>query len=199
MFAVLLMIGFVPEVHAQGSTATMLEQIAALQTLIGSVEKGYRASEQGLATIRDIRQGEFDLHRTFFQSLSTVDTGVAQMPVVAAILQWRQAIGYAFETAMTRYHSSPWLQPPEKDYVQSVYEKVEIVCGQDGETMGALIRDSVVQMTDGERMRRLTKIGNRMRQRASLVQAFLVSTDLLINRRQQAGEYVGLLSKIYGL
>ena len=191
--------GCVLAAHGQGTTETMLEQIAALRTLIGSVEKGYQVVEKGLTTIGQIKKGEFDLHAVFFGSLSTVDPAVRGSPDVSAVLRWQGAIDDAFSQAMVRYRVSPWLQPGERDYLQYVYTRVVNDCGQDAEAMGVLTRDGVVQMTDGERIRRMELIGAGMQQRATRVQAFLFATDLLINRRQAAGNFSGMLSSLYGI
>jgi len=53
-----------------------LEQIAALKTYINVAEKGYQVTEKGLATIKLIRQGEFDLHTVFFHSLTVVNPAI---------------------------------------------------------------------------------------------------------------------------
>jgi hypothetical protein len=196
---VMVLCGGVLTVRGQGATETMLQQIAALKALIGATEKGYQVARQGLTRVREIRQGEFDLHSVYFGSLWVVDTGVRQLPVVAAVLRWQGVIRGAFGAAMMRYRVSGWLQPGERSYVAFLYTKVLNDCQQDVAAGEVLIRDGLLQMTDGERVRRLSAIENRMGERAGLVQAFLFSTDLLLGRRQEAGGFVGMLSTLYNL
>jgi len=80
-------------VHAQGRTKTMLEQVAALQGYIRTVEKGYQLAEEGVALVRDIKSGEFDLHRVFFGSLERVDKGVAESPILAEAWVYAVLVG----------------------------------------------------------------------------------------------------------
>jgi hypothetical protein len=76
--------------HGQGATTTTLEQIAALKTYANAAAKGYQATEKGLATIKQIRQGEFDLHTTFFHSLQVVNPAIrnlTQKPAASLVMQ----------------------------------------------------------------------------------------------------------------
>lgn len=70
--------------RGQDATTTMLEQIAALKTYVRVAEKGYEATEKGLATIKFIRQGEFDLHTIFFHSLSVVNPAIIHITSTSA-------------------------------------------------------------------------------------------------------------------
>src|SRR5579872_5415648 len=105
-------------VSGQGTTETMLQQIAALQTYIRLTEQGYRDTEEGLATIKDIRQGELNLHTAFFQSLSTISPEMKKSPDVVAALYYQQSIMTMLSQAISNFQTSPWLQPIEKSYWQ---------------------------------------------------------------------------------
>ena len=67
----------------------MLDQVAALQELLGTVERGYRLATEGVEIVREIRNGVFDLHDVFFGSLLRVDDGVRGSPLLAEA--WRYA------------------------------------------------------------------------------------------------------------
>lgn len=73
---------------AQGRIKTMLEQVAALQGYIVTVEKGYRVAEEGVHLIRDITSGEFDLHKDYFSSLAAVDNAVLRCPALTEARQY---------------------------------------------------------------------------------------------------------------
>src|ERR1700677_2007563 len=81
-------IGSCVPVFAQfgATTNEMLEQLAALQAYIRVAEKGYTIAEQGLQTIGQIKNGEFNLHSTFYSSLKAVSPTVANMAEVAEIM-----------------------------------------------------------------------------------------------------------------
>src|SRR5438046_646086 len=71
----------------------LLEQILALKTYIGYAEKGYSIASKGLNTIKDIKDGDFNLHDNFFNSLSAVNPQVKKYSKVAAIIAMQISIG----------------------------------------------------------------------------------------------------------
>src|SRR5580704_14400076 len=64
----------------------MLDQIAALQAYLQVAEKGYHIVEQGLQTIGEIKNGEWNLHSAFYSSLQAVSPAVAHMAQVVEII-----------------------------------------------------------------------------------------------------------------
>jgi hypothetical protein len=76
----------------------MLQQIAALQAYITVAEKGYSIAEQGLQTIGQIKNGEFNLHSAFVSSLKAVSPAVGNMAEVAEIIGWKSRLSSNFRT-----------------------------------------------------------------------------------------------------
>lgn len=63
--------------QAQGWRRRMLEQIAALQVQIGYVKKGVSIIKDGTKLIGDFKEGEFLLHRNYYDSLLKVSPAIA--------------------------------------------------------------------------------------------------------------------------
>jgi hypothetical protein len=70
-------------------TKYLLQQIAAFQGYLGSVQKGYSVAHQGLTTIGHLKDGERQLHTDFFGSWDRVNPTIRNSPEVAAILAWQ--------------------------------------------------------------------------------------------------------------
>jgi hypothetical protein len=64
-----------------------LDQLAALNAYSAALTDGYRVVEDGIHTIRDIRQREWDLHQAYYGSLLTVNPVVKAMAEVEEILK----------------------------------------------------------------------------------------------------------------
>jgi hypothetical protein len=183
----------------QGTAETMIQQIAALQTYIHIAEQGYSTTERGLAAIRAIRQGEFDLHTAFFQSLSTVSPDVINMPDVVSALHYQQAITTALGQATGNFRTSSWLQASEKSYWQRFNTTMTLHCRQKMDALQTLLSDGSLQMTDGQRMNAITSLTTDLRQRYEFVIAFISGTWLLIGQREDTGAFISTLSKMEGL
>src|SRR5688500_14766126 len=67
----------------------LLQQIAANKVYIEYLQKGYSIANKGLTTIRNIKDGDFNLHRDFFGSLKTVNSKIKNAGKVAAIIAFQ--------------------------------------------------------------------------------------------------------------
>jgi hypothetical protein len=181
------------------ATTTMLQQIAALQAYIKVAEKGYTIAEQGLQTIGQIKNGEFNLHSTFYNSLKAVSPAVANMAEVAEIIGLEASIIEQFSQKLSAYRQSAWLQPAEVSYLNRVYTGL---VNNGLELITALINlttDGQLGMTDGERINRIQQMDIDMQRQYRLTKAFTHQTDLLTIKRQQEGNDIETLKGIYGI
>ena len=181
------------------ATTTMLQQMAALQAYIKVAEKGYTIAEQGLQTIGQIKNGEFNLHSAFYSSLKAVSPTVANMAEVAQIVALEISLIDQFSHKLSGYRQSAWLQPAEVSYITQVYTGL-VNSGLECITaLANLTTDGQLSMTDGERINRIQQMDIDMQRQYRLAQAFTNSTDLLTAQRQQEGNDISTLKGIYGI
>jgi hypothetical protein len=171
------------------TTSGMLEQLAALQAYIKVAEKGYTIAEQGLQTIGQIKNGEFNLH----------SPTVGNMAEVAEIIGLEASMISQFSHKLSGWRQSAWLQPTEVSYIESVYTSVVNNGLELLTALTNLTTDGQLTMTDGERISRIQQMDTNMQQQYRLAQAFTNQTDLLTVQRQQEGNDIGTLKGIYGI
>jgi hypothetical protein len=182
-----------------GTTNEMLEQIAALQAYIKVAEKGYTIAEQGLQTIGQIKNGELNLHSTFYSSLKAVSPSVANMAEVAEIIALEISLIDQFSHKLSGYRQNAWLQPTAVTYITQVYTGL-VNSGLEYITaLANVMADGQLSMTDGERINRIQQMDIDMQRQYRLAQAFTNQTDLLTVQRQQEGNDIGTLKRIYGI
>ncbi|MCA6438992.1 MAG: hypothetical protein IM581_03630, partial [Chitinophagaceae bacterium] len=70
----------------------LLQQIAALQVYIGYAKKGYTVVTSGINTIRNIKNGDLNLHRDFFNRLKNVNPAIRRYAKVADIIAYQVKI-----------------------------------------------------------------------------------------------------------
>jgi len=181
------------------TTNEMLEQLAALQAYIKVAEKGYGIAEQGLQTIGQIKNGEFNLHSAFYSSLKVVSPTVANMAEVTEIIALEASLIDQFSHKLNRYRQSAWLQPTEVTYINQLFNGL-VNSGLECITaLANLTTDGQLSMTDGERINRIQQMDIDMQRQYRLAQAFTNQTDLLTVQRQQEGNDIGTLKGIYGI
>ena len=64
----------------------LLQQIAALEIYYDYAKKGYDIASKELGIIRQIKDGDFNLHRDFFNALQRVNPAIANWSRVGEII-----------------------------------------------------------------------------------------------------------------
>lgn len=172
----------------------LLEQIAALKTYIGYAEEGYSIAKKGLNTIKDIKNGDFNLHDDFFKSLSAVNPEIKKYSKVAAIISMQISI-----TKLVRNSRFKQLTPVELNYLRQVFNNVLDDCEKNFDELFGLVTDGEQQMKDDERIKRIDKLYADMQDKQTFVRSFSNSAKRLsLNRRHDQYD-IEIQKKLNGL
>ena len=98
-------------VRAQGDIQAMLKQIALLAVYMKDLEDAMKIAKDGLTTISEIKNGEFNLHSLFFSSLQSVNPSVAKYSKIAEIISDQVAIVSNFKNLI---NTTEQLRPHDK-------------------------------------------------------------------------------------
>lgn len=169
----------------QGATQKkyLLQQIAALQVYIGYVQKGYSIAKQGLNTISNIKHGEFNLHKDYFNSLKTVNPEIKSYSKVSDIIALQVNILKIYKEAARQVKQSGSFNVGEIRYINDVFERLRDDCT---ETIDALIKVTTsgqLEMKDDERLKRIDALYSDMQNKYIFVQSFSNEVNLLAASR----------------
>lgn len=171
----------------------LLAQIAGLQVYIGYAKKGYDIVSGGLNTVKDITNGEFGLHSSFFSSLKAVSPVIGNNSKVAEIIALQLAIGKHFNSIK----SNAYLSASDRQYIASVKAKVLEECGKDLEELLLVITSGKVEMTDGERIIRLGKVYAAMQDKSAFAQSFTGQVQALISQQSGEQQSINQIRRLY--
>lgn len=171
----------------------LLEQIAALQVYTGYLKKGYEIAGTGLGTVKDIKNGEFGLHSTFFSSLKAVSPAIRNNAKVAGIIAFQIAISKAFNGI----RNNGMLSLSNQQYITDVRERVIDECAEDLEELLLIITSGEIEMTGDERIERLDKVYEAMKDKSAFTQSFMGDVGLLIRQKENEQESVNRLRRYY--
>ena len=118
-----------------------LQQIAANQAVIVTIEKGIDIARTGLHLISAAKGGEFDLHRVFFAALSNVSPAIRKDFRIKAIQQM---------AAIVSTHSIPFKKKVLEETATNLEE------------LQKLLSPGEYQLTDDERCQRIAGIYENM-------------------------------------
>lgn len=172
----------------------LLEQLVALKMYAGYLKKGYDIVGTGIGTIKDIKNGEFSLHSTFFSSLKNVNPAIKKNAKVASIISLQISIIKAFKSI----GDNDGLKLSDSQYILDVKDRVTDDCLDDMEDLLLVITSGRLEMSDDERLERLDSIYERMRDKAAFAQSFIGEVNLLILQRKNEQKSINHLREIYG-
>lgn len=166
---------------AQGKQIQYLaQQIAELQVYIGYLKKGYNIVQTGIHTIRDIRNGEFNLHSLYYSSLKTVNPKIkrsAQSVGIIANLQYvTKSIGSLRKTA----RESNTLPASHQHFVLQCCDKLADDVYKTSQLFTDIISTGKLQMSDDERLNRINGLYKKTIDQSVFVQQLLSQTITLL-------------------
>lgn len=175
------------------------EQVAAFQAYLGELQKGYQISDAGLGSISGSKQGEFDVHSGYYASLGAINPALGKLGEITEIISLQAAIIQRFSNALARYRVNGFLGADRLTYIGQTYSDVLQASLADVAMLTDVLTAQDYQMTDDQRMNRISELDTTMRDRYAFTLAFTDGTDLL--ERQQAAELaeVGTLKALYGI
>lgn len=171
---------------------SLAKQIALLQVYIGWVEKGYAIAHQGLTAIGEIKNGEFNLHSVFFNSLSAVNPEIRKYSKVGIIISDEIFIAGHFKKILAIDH----LTPAEADFVRTVYSNTIDACSDALSDLIDVLSDNNYQMHDDERIQRIDGIYADMEGQVALTKRFTSEVQILSGQRMTEENDIDFLEKM---
>lgn len=165
----------------QGATQKkyLLQQIAGLQVYIGYVHKGYSIAKQGLNTISDVKNGEFNLHKDYFNSLKSINPKIKNYSKVANIISLRVSIIKIYKEAERQLKQSRSFNKDEINYINGVFERLMADCTTVMDELIAVTTRGQLEMKDDERLKRINALYSDMQDKYTFAQTFSNEVKLL--------------------
>ena len=167
----------------------LIQQIAALQVYIGYLSKGYSIAKKGLNTIQDIKHGDFNLHKNYFGSLSSVNPTIKRYSRVAEIISLEINIVRQAESVIRYCKESNQLTLSELTYLQNVFGHLLSDCSKSLDKLFAVVTDGSLTMKDDERLKAIDKIYDDMVDKQVFCRSFGNTTKgLCVQRMNEQNE-----------
>lgn len=166
----------------------LLQQIAALHTYIGYAKKGYDIVNKGVTTVRNIKKGDFNLHKDFFNHLKNVNPKISSYAKVADIVAYQIRIIKQTKEAVNGIRVTKQFTAQEVEYCVSVFNNLLTECGKTVDELLLVITDGQLEMKDDERVKRIDALYTDMQDKYAFSSAF--SEDMAILTMQRLNEQV---------
>lgn len=177
----------------------MIQQIAALQVYIGYAKKGYSIAQKGLTAIGDVKNGEFNLHTDYFNSLESVNPKIKNYKKVAGIIAYQVKIAQICKQTYHRIQKSDALSSEERSYIYRVYSQLLEDCNKTIDELIAVTTNNKFEMKDDERIKRVDALYNDMQDKYSFTQSFSNEAIILANSRIKERNGIQISRSVNGI
>jgi hypothetical protein len=172
------------------------QQIAALQVYMDYVAKGYNIAKDGLTAIRQVKQGDWQMHDERFVSLKTVSSRIGSSSKVASVVAInRQIIKETKEALITAKESGVFTSSEIKE-TERVINNLLRSCNNTIDDLMAVVTSGELTLTDDERIKRIEMLHQEMQNHYTFCVSYCTATILLLQQRKSAQTEIQYSQKV---
>ncbi len=187
--------------QAQSQEAAQLilnyEKLQQLEKILDNMYKGYKILTKGYNTIKDIAEGNFNLHKAFLDALFAVNRSVRNYKRIPYIIQYQQYLVKEYKRAFNRFKNDPNLTVREIKYLENVYGHLFKQSLRNLDELLMIVTASKLRMSDEERLQAIDRIYLDMENKLVFLKVFNSSTQMLAMQRARENHDVETLQKLY--
>ncbi|MBY0477722.1 MAG: hypothetical protein K2Q24_08735 [Chitinophagaceae bacterium] len=164
----------------------LLQQIAALKIYHSYAKNGYNIVTSGINTIRNIKNGDLNLHRDFFNRLKNVNPAIRRYAKVADIIAYQAKIIKQTKLVLQQIRETKQFTEAELDYCKQVFDTLLYECIKTVEELILVTTSGELEMKDDERLKRIDWLYADVQDKYSFACSF--SEDMGLLAVQRLGE-----------
>lgn len=176
-----------------------LEKLSQLKKILNNMYEGYQVVSKGYNTIKDISQGNFNLHQFFLDQLMQVSPAVRKYKRVADIIGYQTMLVREYKVAFNRFKGCNLFNMDEINYMGGVYGNLFNRSLQNLDELAMVITAGKLRMSDEERITAIDRIYLDMGDKLSFLRSFNKGNDILAVQRGRESVDTKVSKQLNGL
>jgi len=198
---IIMMIGTSTLTRGQSTEVQQLllnyEKLSQLKNILSDVKKGYVIVSKGYTAIKDISQGNFNLHEAFIDGLMTVSPVIKNYKRVGDIISYQKNIVREYKSAFIQFKQCGNFSPDEIEYLGKVYGQLFNKSIQNLDELATVITSSKLSMSDDERLQAIDRIFADTEDKLQFLRDFNKKTNFLAIQRSREKQDVATMQQLY--
>ncbi|MBW8683446.1 TerB family tellurite resistance protein [Chitinophaga rhizophila] len=170
----------------------------ALQENLKTLKKGYEVLTKGYKAVKDISEGNFNLHDAFLGNLWQVSPTVKNYKKVSEIIQTEIRIIKEYKSGFQQCLKSGQFSANELDYLERVFKRVTDESVENLDELLMIITARQMRMNDEDRLNAIDAISVDMESKLSFVRRFNASNQTLLFQRIKQHSDLELQKRLEG-
>jgi DNA repair ATPase RecN len=176
-----------------------LEKLAQFKQILSDLKKGYEIVSVGYNTIKNISQGNFNLHKDFLDGLMQISPTVKKYKRVADIINYQIIIVKEYKRAFGRVKNDKNFNSQELEYLNRVYNNLFKQSLKNLDDLTTVVTANKLRMTDDERLKSIDDIFNEIQDKVMFLRHFNNNTTILAVQRAKERNDAATIRNIYGI
>lgn len=176
-----------------------IEKLSQFRKILKNMKDGYQIIFKGYTAVKDISQGNFNLHKTFLDGLMQVSPAVKKYKRIADIINYQIRIAKEYKLAFNRFKEEKQFTIEEIDYLGKVYSNLFNESLKSLDELSMVITSGRLRMSDDERLQAIDKIYLVVEDQYSFLKEFTNNTNLLSLQRKAEKAEIEMSRRLYGL
>lgn len=176
-----------------------IEKLAQFKKILKNMKNGYQIIFKGYTAVKDISQGNFNLHKTFLDGLMQVSPAVKKYKRIADIISYQLRIAKEYKLAFNRFKEEKQFTIDEIDYLGKVYGNLFNESLKSLDELPMVITSGKLRMSDDERLQAIDKIYLAVEEQYSFLKEFTNNSNLLSLQRKAERAEIEMSRRLYGL
>ncbi|WP_373524160.1 TerB family tellurite resistance protein [Aquiflexum sp.] len=189
----------VAQVEEAAQLLLNVEKLAQLEQILRDLERGYTIMNQGLGKVKELSEGNFNIHRIFLDGLMQVSPTVRNYHRVPAIIDYQLRLVREYRNAFDFYRRSGVFDIVEIEYMGRVYNRLFQNSLRNLDDLVMILTANSLRMGDDERMQSIDRIFSDMEDKLSFLRVFNEGASLLALQRGKEVRENNLLEDLHGL
>jgi DNA repair ATPase RecN len=174
-----------------------IQKLSQFKQILSDMKEGYQILTAGYNAVRDISEGNFNLHKAFLDALLAVSPTVKTYFKVARIIENQIKLVGEYKSAYSQFQSSGQFNPDELAYVMSVYNNLITASLTSITDLSTVLTAGSLRMSDAERLAAIDRLDQDMTGKLNFLRSFNNRTAVLGLQRAKEQENIEQIQKMY--
>jgi len=174
-----------------------LEKLTQFKAILSDMKTGYTLLTQGYNQVKDISEGNFNLHSAFLNSLMTISPTVRKYGRITDIIQDQASIVSEYKATLSAANANGHFSAGEMVYMNSVFNQLLNQSVNNLTTLANVITDNKLRMSDAERLKAIDELYSDTQNKLVFLRSFDNQVAMLALQRQKEQNDVSSLQKLY--
>lgn len=174
-------------------------KLVQLEEILDNMYKGYKILSAGYNTIKDISEGNFNLHQAFLDGLFAVNPSIAKYQRIADIISYQQKIIEQYKQGLERIRADGELTADEIRYAERFYSTLIKQSLRNLDELVTIVTATQLRMSDDERLQAIDRLYHEMARKLKVIRYFNDYTHELARQRAKTKDEVKTIHKLHDI